>query len=327
MPGNGVQTRTQSPRAIVAARSAKFLIPPLILAAILGPAVLAGCHSLRRGNEAIVRVESKRDTPRATRLTLTGIRALHKHEIDRAANLFRKAVAADYAYGPAHNNLGLMHYEQGNLYQAVVAFEQARRWMPDDPAVLYNLGLALESAGRTDEALQLYGQANTLDPVNPNYLGNLVRLRMRLGERDDLLRGQLQELVLIETRPDWRRWADRQLALTINEVLDRGPATPDLQAAVRTPGRPRTVDPNQLRDKIIDLTPVVPVSHEPVDPLREDFERLPDAPGRRDIEAGAPLELSPPKVKRVDPPGDQEAPSVLLERDAEELTLEDYLRR
>jgi hypothetical protein len=57
--------------------------------------------------------------------------------------------------------------------------------------------------------------------------------------------------MVIETRPDWRRWADRQLALFQNPALDRGPSTPEFDAA---PGgsRREAVDPS---DRIIELTP------------------------------------------------------------------------
>lgn len=256
-----------------------------------------GCSSLQRKNQSVISVQTKRDTERANRLTYAGIRSLGKQHVDQAAKHFREAVEADYTYGPAHNNLGLLHYEQGNLYQAVMAFEQAREFLPGDPAVVYNLALALEAAGRTDEALELYHTANAMDRANPLYLGNLVRLRVRLGEHDDVLVQQLKDLALIETRPDWRRWADTQLALSQNDVLDRGPETPDLESTV---DRAVGSDPGELRTKIIDLTPVMPASaEEPIsDPLR--FDDLPDAPRRKAPPLQAPrqdgptLDLTPP---------------------------------
>lgn len=328
MPGKGVQAGPQSPVRVAAARwdsphrrspsFTRLVRHCLVAAATLGMLMPLGCRSLRRTNEAIVRVESKRNPARAKRLTLAGIAALHKHEIDHAADQFRKAIEADFTYGPAHNNLGLLHYEQGNLYQAAIAFEQAREFLPGDAAVLYNLGLALESAGQTAEAMDLYYQANAIEPANPNYLGNLVRLRLRMGETDDLLRQQLQELVLIETRPEWQRWADRQLALTLNVALDRGPATPDFQtAANRATEAERPNDPNRLRDKIIDLTPVTQASHQQDD-------GVPENPASDNGEND--LDLSAPQVKRVTPPSPEGAPSVLLERDKEELSLDDYFR-
>lgn len=192
-------------------------------------AALVGCAALK-DNEQIIRVRTARNSAAAARMTLAGVKALHEADIDRAMEKFLAAVDADEDYGPAHNNLGLMHYEQGNLYQAVLAFERAMELMPQDPAVYYNLGLTLETAGKVHEAMDLYWQAVEMDPVNPNFLGNLVRLRVRLGESDPTLVTQLQDLILIETRPKWRRWADRQLALNYNPALDRGPDPPDFDA-------------------------------------------------------------------------------------------------
>lgn len=255
-------------------------------------------------NDSVIRVQTKRNTALANRLTDAGIRALKRQQIDLAAKRFREAVDADYAYGPAHNNLGLMHYEQGNLYQAVLAFEQAREYLPNDPTVVYNLGLALEAGGRTDEALELYYTANAMDEVNPHYLGNLVRLRVRMGEHDDLLIEQLQNLALIETRPDWRRWADTQLALTHNDVLDRGPVTPDIESTVNETSTPER---NDLRNKVIDLTPVMPVSMEEPLPIEE----LPDDP---------PMDLIPPEPVT-------ELESMLEEHSVEDLTEDDYYRQ
>jgi tetratricopeptide (TPR) repeat protein len=222
-------------------------------------------------------------------------------------------------YGPAHNNLGLMHYEQGNLYQAVMAFEQAREYLPDDPAVVYNLGLALESAGRTGEALELYYEANSMDVANPSYLGNLVRLRVRLGERDELLQQQLRDLVLIETRPEWRRWADTQLALTVNDALDRGPAAPDLESTVNQTQNRRSAD---LRNKIIDLTPVRPTSMQQPIPQDPDFDDLPDEPPPGSFRDETPMGLSAPLPNVIPVP-----PTKLEENVVEDLTEEGYYRQ
>ncbi|MEM6468514.1 MAG: tetratricopeptide repeat protein [Planctomycetota bacterium] len=217
-----------------------------------------------------MQLESPRNTAKAARLTRQGIHALSKRKIDAAAKHFREAVDADFAYGPAHNNLGLLHYEQGNLYQAVLAFEHAHEFLPEDPAAAYNLALALESGGRVGEARQYYELASQMDPSNPNYLGNLVRLRVRLGERDLDLKSQLEDLVLIETRPHWRRWADIQLALDFNDALDRGPDTPDLESST---DEARKVDRSILRTKIIDLTPVTAASFQEPLPAPETDKR------------------------------------------------------
>lgn len=101
-----------------------------------------GCASWRNDNETIIRVQAKQNPARARRLTLVGVKEMGFGNVDVAAEKFIAAVAADETYGPAHNNLGLLHYDDGNLYQAVLAFEQAMEFMPHDPAVYYNLALA-----------------------------------------------------------------------------------------------------------------------------------------------------------------------------------------
>lgn len=214
---------------------------------------MAGCASLTGENESIVHVAATQDPAKAARLTRMGMEALEFGDIREASAKFLAAVAADEAYGPAHNNLGLLHYDQGNLYQAVLAFETAMELMPHDPVVYYNLGLTLEAAGKVHEAMDLYWRAVEMDPANPNFLGNLVRLRVRLGETGPDLITQLQDLALIETRPTWRRWADRQLALTYNDTLDRGPETPEFNSD----DEEMELEPSENRS-IIDLTPPSP---------------------------------------------------------------------
>ncbi|MEL6104630.1 MAG: tetratricopeptide repeat protein [Planctomycetota bacterium] len=290
--------------------------------------MMAGCSSQRK-NQSIIRVNAKQNTHRANRLTYAGIRELNLGHIDVAAKKFREAIKADFTYGPAHNNLGLMHYEQGNLYQAVTAFEAAREYLPSDPAVVYNLGLALESAGRTDEALDLYYTANQMDRANPHFLGNLTRLRVRLGEHDEQLRQQLKDLVLIETRPEWRRWADHQLGLTMNAALDRGPKGPDLETAANETAEPRKTN---IRDKIIDLTPVAPASYEETDAERPEeapplepssdkplSDKQPPGDGRRDDDND---ELS----LESSTPTDASLPGLIDETTLDELSEEAYFR-
>lgn len=232
-------------------------------------ASMVGCASLT-DNEAIIRVQAAQNPVKAARLTLLGVKKMQHGDTDGAVQNLIAAIDADETYGPAHNNLGLLHYDQGNLYQAVLSFEQAMELMPYDPTVYYNLGLTLESAGKVHEAMDLYWQAVEMDPVNPYYLGNLVRLRVRLGEEGPDVIAQLQDLILIETRPQWRDWADLQLVTTFNDAIDRGPETPDFNT--RPDRGSSTAEPN---DNIIDLTPESEIS--PRDDDRSDAGARGDA--------------------------------------------------
>ena len=215
----------------------------------------SGCAALTdRNSESIIRVQSNVDPVKAQRLTLAGVSAMEKGKLEYAYDKLIAAIEADGDYGPAHNNIGLLHYDEGNLYPAILAFERAMELMPQNPTVYYNLGLTLEAAGKLAEALELYWQAYEMDATEPHYLGNLVRLRVRLGENGPDVVSQLQDLILIENRPDWKRWADKELALDLNVALDRGPETPDFNSSdsddERTAGERK-----RAPSRVIDLTP------------------------------------------------------------------------
>ena len=168
-------------------------------------------------NESMIRVETSREPSRPRRLTLAGVKAMNAGQVDYA---FDKIHGSDR--GRRNLRTGVTTTSdccittRANSTTQCSRSSERRELMPGDPIVFYNLGLALEAAGRVHEAMDLYWQAVEMDPTNPNFLGNLVRLRVRLGENSPEVMAQLQDLMLIETRPDWRRWADRQLAFEMN---------------------------------------------------------------------------------------------------------------
>lgn len=205
---------------------AKSLLCSLFATATLLAAV-TGCAVFNDHESSLIQISSSRNPVKARRLTLAGVSALENGKRDYAREKLQAAIEADPDYGPAHNNLGLLQLEEGRLYQSVLSFERAMELLPTDPTVYYNLGLALEKADREHQALELYWQAVEIDPTEPHFLGNLVRLRRRLGENGPDVITQLRNLILIETRPTWRDWALNQLEVTLNPKLDRGPETPE----------------------------------------------------------------------------------------------------
>lgn len=221
----------------------------LLVAATSGCAAFTGS-----GNESIIRVQSRVNPVKAQRLTLAGVAAMENGQLDYAFDKLIAAIEADESYGPAHNNIGLLHYDEGNLYPAILAFERAMELMPQNATAYYNLGLTLEAGGKLDQALDLYWQAHEMDPTEPHYLGNLVRLRVRMGENGPDVISQLQDLILIETRPDWKRWADKELALDLNMALDRGPETPNFNSS-DSDDAPEEQKRERASRRVIDLTP------------------------------------------------------------------------
>jgi tetratricopeptide (TPR) repeat protein len=240
---------------------------------------MCGCAAFNDRDDSIIRIESSRNPIKAQRLTLAGVNALEDGKREYALEKLLSAINADPSYGPAHNNLGLLQFEDGKLYQSVLSFERAMELMPADPAVYYNLGLSLEKAGRKNQALELYWQAVEIDPTEPHFLGNLVRLRRRLNESGPDVISQLQDLILIETRPDWRDWATEQLEVTLNPNLDRGPETPDFDGSDTSETLPEDKTRNGYQTKIIDLSPDTGIreSSNADDQQKESPEILPPA--------------------------------------------------
>ena len=149
-------------------------------------------------------IQAQTDTNRAVSL-------IKSHSYREAQAMLERAIAADPMYGPAHNDLGLVHYYQAEVYPAAVEYRNAVKLMPREPQPLNNLGLVLELAGKYHEAEQFYAQALALDPDNTEYAGNLARTRVRLGEHDKALTELLAKIVLYDQRPDWTQWAQAQL--------------------------------------------------------------------------------------------------------------------
>ena len=124
--------------------------------------------------------------------------------------LLRRAVEADLFHGPAHNNIGVILLNCGNLYQAAEEFDWARRLMPGHPDPRINLGLALERGGKVEDALEAYASAVEVYPGHLPSIQALARLQVRSGIRDEWTDELLLEIVY-RGNESWKTWATSQL--------------------------------------------------------------------------------------------------------------------
>lgn len=178
--------------------------------------------SLRGPSSGGALVQSNGILRGSSRASRRGVKLYESGELSGAAQAFEQAISIDPSNGSAHNNLGLVRFDQRRLADAADHFSTAAEFLPEDPTPLNNLGMTLESGGRAMEAIDYYEQASMVQPRNPLYLGNLVRAKIRMGDQDELVVSQLQTLAMIENRPEWVRWVQDQLALEFNPMLDRG---------------------------------------------------------------------------------------------------------
>jgi tetratricopeptide (TPR) repeat protein len=157
-----------------------------------------------------VQAEEARDPREADRLNGEAVKLMDSDPAE-AEMLLRQALSADLYHGPAHNNLGVLYLEQGQLYQAANEFEWARKLMPGHPDPRLNLALTLERAGRVDEALDAYAAALEVYPGHVGALQGQTRLQLREGRADAGTDEALREIALRGEDERWREWARGRL--------------------------------------------------------------------------------------------------------------------
>jgi len=155
--------------------------------------------------------EDERNTLLAERLNREAA-ALIESNPERAEALLRGALAEDIFYGPAHNNLGVIHLGRDRLYEAATEFEWARKLMGGHPDPRVNLAIVLERAGRPDDAAEAFLAAlEDREDYLPAVKG-IARLTVALGRSDERLRTWLERIALGTEDASWRNWALAELA-------------------------------------------------------------------------------------------------------------------
>lgn len=186
------------------------VVRPVFFVCLLSAVLAAGL-----GCAAHQRIADEGDRPlrnpqRAVELTHQATPLLGEDPAE-AQRLLREALDADLYYGPAHNNLGIVYLNAGQLYEAAEEFDWARRLMPGHPDPRINLGIALERGGKIDEALDAYASAIEVYPNHLPAMEALTRLQLRSGQDDEGTRSMLNEIAYRGDTP-WKTWARAQLS-------------------------------------------------------------------------------------------------------------------
>ena len=188
--------------------------PSPLPAAIPGPPPSRRASTRGRGGQPhyrTVRADPTRNPDAARRYNERGLDRLDAGDLDAAEKAFSQALAADVEFGPAHNNLGKVYFQQRDWYRAAWEFEYARKLMPRRPEPANNLGLVLERAGELDRAVERFREAVNLAPDHVEYKANLARALVRRGDRTREVRTLLEDVVAHDRRAHWITWAQRQL--------------------------------------------------------------------------------------------------------------------
>jgi tetratricopeptide (TPR) repeat protein len=106
-------------------------------------------------------------------------------DLDRAETLLRAALDLDPGYADAHNNLGRLLRNRGDLAGAIEEYRQATQLLPRYPIFHFNLGLAYDRAGELEAAIGAYQRALELDPAYVSAINNLAFVYLELGRLDE----------------------------------------------------------------------------------------------------------------------------------------------
>src|SRR5262245_32799267 len=102
----------------------------LMIAAV----TMVGCAAMRKDkplNYQTIKAGPNRDSARAAKENEVGLRKLEAGNLADAEHFFQQALIADVTYGPAHNHLGQIYFQQGQMYLAAWEFEYAIKLMND----------------------------------------------------------------------------------------------------------------------------------------------------------------------------------------------------
>ena len=102
-----------------------------------------------------------------------------------SATLFQHALKVTSNNYLAHNNLGNILADQGNLQEAVSHYQEALKIEPNFPRAHNNLGRALARQGKVDEAVVHYREALQLKPNFPKAHNNLANALAKQGKMDE----------------------------------------------------------------------------------------------------------------------------------------------
>jgi len=173
-------------------------------------ATMGGCSSSAPTGPYSAADPDSRDASRAEQLTREAVDCADA-DVEHSEELLREALTADLYHGPAHNNLGVLYFRQGKLYEAANEFEWARKLLPGHPDPRLNLALVLERAGHVAEAFSAFDAALEAAPEHMPTMQAYARLAVRDGRREERVASLLKSIALRGEDESWRTWARREV--------------------------------------------------------------------------------------------------------------------
>lgn len=153
---------------------------------------------MERGQWVAARVELERAveaderSTQAWEMLMTVANELRNHRLMKAAE--QALIARDPSHFIQFQNIGIAHYEKGELPEAEEAFREGIR-RRRDPTLLNNLAhVILQREGNLQEALMLVNEAMRRQPGIPSMYNTRAEIYMKMGRLSDARRDVLDAL-------------------------------------------------------------------------------------------------------------------------------------
>jgi Flp pilus assembly protein TadD len=108
--------------------------------------------------------------------------------MDGAIEHFQKAIDIQPGFAEAHNNLGIVLFQKGQVDEAITHFQKALVIQPNNEEIYNNFGNALLGKGKVDGAIRCFQKAVE---IAPDFAGAQENLGMILSQK-----GQVDEAIV-----------------------------------------------------------------------------------------------------------------------------------
>jgi len=126
-----------------------------------------------------------------------GVAQMGRERREDAARTFGKALTADPAYGPARQNLGLLHYRSGEMTRAAEVLAEVVRHSPQNAEASLMYAVALLKLKRWSEAAGALEEAARVTPSAPVFF-RLAEAKSHTGGADDAMKALQRGVDLVD---------------------------------------------------------------------------------------------------------------------------------
>jgi protein O-mannosyl-transferase len=131
-----------------------------------------------------------------------GLLLEEKGDLNEALDHYNQSASLNPNNAEAYNNRGFIMLKTGRMPEAIAQFEQALRYKPNFPEAHNNIGLALSSIGRMPDAIDHYQQALRIKPTYAEALNNMGEAFTRSDRPKEAIECYEQALALKSDFPE-----------------------------------------------------------------------------------------------------------------------------